>query len=85
MAVSATAIGGLGSSCDAEREVVMFTDPYTLFDLSVIVGAAVFLVWNLSPRQRARRRRQAARDRIVVRRLLAERPANDHAEVSDDR
>jgi hypothetical protein len=55
----------------------MLTDPYTMFELGVITVPVIFLGWILSPRQRSRRRRQAARDRIAIRRAVAVRTTND--------
>lgn len=58
----------------------MFTDPVILSDLGVITGAVIFLAWTGSPGQRSRRRHQAARDRIEIRRRLMETTARDQAE-----
>lgn len=55
----------------------MLTDPYTMFELGVITGPVIFLAWILSPRQRSRRRRQAARDRIAIRRAVAVHTTDD--------
>jgi hypothetical protein len=59
----------------AGREVVMLTDPCATFELGVIVTAVIFLAWILSPAQRSRIRREAARDRIAIRRALADNTA----------
>jgi hypothetical protein len=50
----------------------MLADPCPAFELGVITGASIFMAWMLSPPQRSRRRRQDARNRIAIRRALAE-------------
>ncbi|HEX3785083.1 MAG TPA: hypothetical protein VHX38_35955 [Pseudonocardiaceae bacterium] len=52
----------------------MAVDPFIVIEIDVIVGAVIFLLRTLSPGQRARRRRQDARNRIEIRRALYGHP-----------
>ena len=75
-----TTSGGVGVSETAICGVTMFTDPVLLFDLGVISSSVIFLGWTWSPSQRSRRRHEAARDRIEVRRKLNATTVSEQAE-----
>lgn len=60
----------------------MLTDPCVTFELGIIVSTVViFLARTLSPAQRSRLRREAARDRVAIRRALADHTADRAAQV----